>query len=280
MKIAKKYLIPKQEKNHGLKLNSFEISNQVLEKVIDGYTRESGVRGLEKQIAAIARHVAMQKVMFKKNKKTFSIDDLQEILGVERGEKEMYQGNDVAGVVTGLAWTSVGGEILFIESSLTQGNGKLQLTGQLGDVMKESSQIALSLARGRFRDLFSNFKFSENDIHIHVPAGAIPKDGPSAGVTMLTAIVSMLSNTPVDPHLAMTGEITLRGAVLPVGGIKEKVLAAHRAGVKRILMSSKNQKDLYEVPDEAQKDLEFIFVDHVSELLEKIMPNVKKASVA
>lgn len=276
IEIAKKYLIPKQEKNHGLKLNSFEISNQVLEKVIDGYTRESGVRGLEKQIAAIARHVAMQKVMFKKNKKTFSIDDLQEILGVERGEKEMYQGNDVAGVVTGLAWTSVGGEILFIESSLTQGNGKLQLTGQLGDVMKESALTALTFLKSHCEYLGINPKvFNQFDIHIHVPAGAVPKDGPSAGVTMLTSLASLFTQRKVKPQLAMTGEITLRGKVLPIGGVKEKILAAKRAGINTILLCEINRKDVEEINKTYLNDITFHYVKNMLEVIDFALLNEK-----
>ncbi|MEI7979633.1 MAG: endopeptidase La [Bacteroidota bacterium] len=276
IEIAKKYLIPKQEKNHGLKLNSFEISNQVLEKVIDGYTRESGVRGLEKQIAAIARHVAMQKVMFKKNKKTFSIDDLQEILGVERGEKEMYQGNDVAGVVTGLAWTSVGGEILFIESSLTQGNGKLQLTGQLGDVMKESALTALTFLKSHCEYLGINPKvFNQFDIHIHVPAGAVPKDGPSAGVTMLTSLASLFTQRKVKPQLAMTGEITLRGKVLPIGGVKEKILAAKRAGINTILLCEINRKDVEEINKTYLNDITFHYVKNMLDVIDFALLNEK-----
>jgi ATP-dependent Lon protease len=276
IEIAKKYLIPKQEKNHGLKLNSFEISNQVLEKVVDGYTRESGVRGLEKQIAAIARHVAMQKVMFKKNKKTFSIDDLQEILGVERGEKEMYQGNDVAGVVTGLAWTSVGGEILFIESSLTQGNGKLQLTGQLGDVMKESALTALTFLKSHCEYLGINPKvFNQFDIHIHVPAGAVPKDGPSAGVTMLTSLASLFTQRKVKPQLAMTGEITLRGKVLPIGGVKEKILAAKRAGINTILLCEINRKDVEEINKTYLNDITFHYVKNMLDVIDFALLNEK-----
>jgi ATP-dependent Lon protease len=269
IEIAKKYLIPKQEKNHGLKQNSFDISNEVLEKIIDGYTRESGVRGLEKQIAAVARHVAMQKVMFKKNKKTFSVADLQTILGVERGEKEMYQGNDVAGVVTGLAWTSVGGEILFIESSLTQGNGKLQLTGQLGDVMKESALTALTFLKSHCDYLGINPKvFNQFDVHIHVPAGAVPKDGPSAGVTMLTSLASLFTQRKVKPQLAMTGEITLRGKVLPIGGVKEKILAAKRAGINTILLCEANRKDVEEINKSYLTDITFHYVKNMLDVVD------------
>ena len=269
IEIAKKYLIPKQEKNHGLKLNSFELGNEVLEKIIDGYTRESGVRGLEKQIASVARHVAMQKVMFKKNLKKIDLDYLPTILGVERGEKEMYQGNDVAGVVTGLAWTSVGGEILFIESSLTQGTGKLQLTGQLGDVMKESAITALTFLKSHCEYLGINPKvFNQFDVHIHVPAGAVPKDGPSAGVTMLTSLASLFTQRKVKPQLAMTGEITLRGKVLPIGGVKEKILAAKRAGITTILLCETNKKDVEEISKNYLKDVSFYYVKNMLEVID------------
>lgn len=269
VEIAKKYLIPKQELNHGLKKNSFELSNEVLEKIIDGYTRESGVRGLEKKIAAIARHIAMQKVMFKKNKKTIDLADIQLILGVERGDKEMYQGNDVAGVVTGLAWTSVGGEILFIESSLTRGSGKLTLTGHLGDVMKESAVTALTFLKAHCDYLGIDPKvFDKFDIHIHVPAGAVPKDGPSAGITMLTSLASLFTQRKVKQQLAMTGEITLRGKVLPIGGVKEKILAAKRAGINQIILCEANRKDVEEISKHYLNDLTFHYVKNMLEVID------------
>ena len=207
--------------------------------------------------------------MFKKNKKTFSVADLQTILGVDRGEKEMYQGNDVAGVVTGLAWTSVGGEILFIESSLTQGNGKLQLTGQLGDVMKESALTALTFLKAHCDYLGINPKvFNQFDVHIHVPAGAVPKDGPSAGVTMLTSLASLFTQRKVKPQLAMTGEITLRGKVLPIGGVKEKILAAKRAGINTILLCEANRKDVEEINKSYLTDITFHYVKNMLEVVD------------
>jgi ATP-dependent Lon protease len=269
VEIAKKYLIPKQEANHGLKKGSFDLNNNVLERIIDGYTRESGVRGLEKKIAAVARHFAMQKVMFKKNKITIDVADLQTILGIERGDKEMYQGNDVAGVVTGLAWTSVGGEILFVESSLTIGTGKLQLTGQLGDVMKESAITALTFLKSHCSYLGIDPKvFDKFDVHIHVPAGAVPKDGPSAGVTMLTSLASLFTQRKVKPQLAMTGEITLRGKVLPIGGVKEKILAAKRAGINTILLCDANRKDVEEISKTYLSDLTFHYVKNMLDVID------------
>jgi ATP-dependent Lon protease len=269
VQIAKKYLIPKQKENHGLKKADFELSDEVLAKIIDGYTRESGVRGLEKQIASVARHIAREKVMAKKYNKKISLTQLVEILGVERGEKEMYQGNEVAGVVTGLAWTSVGGEILFVESILSKGKGKLTLTGHLGEVMKESAITALSYLKANCQHLGIDAKvFDQYDLHIHVPAGAVPKDGPSAGVTMLTSLASVFTQRKVKPHLAMTGEITLRGKVLPIGGVKEKILAAKRAGIKDILLCEANRKDVMEIKGDYLNELNFHYVKDMNEVIE------------
>lgn len=269
VQIAKKYLIPKQKENHGLKKADFELSDEVLAKIIEGYTRESGVRGLEKQIASVARHIAREKVMAKKYNKKINPSQLVEILGVERGEKEMYQGNDVAGVVTGLAWTSVGGEILFVESILSRGKGKLTLTGHLGEVMKESAITALSYLKANCQSLGIDPKvFDQYDLHIHVPAGAVPKDGPSAGVTMLTSLASVFTQRKVKPHLAMTGEITLRGKVLPIGGVKEKILAAKRAGIKDILLCEANRKDVMEIKADYLNELNFHYVKDMNEVIE------------
>jgi ATP-dependent Lon protease len=269
VQIAKKYLIPKQKENHGLKKADFELSDEVLAKIIDGYTRESGVRGLEKQIASVARHIAREKVMAKKYNKKISLTQLVEILGVERGEKEMYQGNEVAGVVTGLAWTSVGGEILFVESILSKGKGKLTLTGHLGEVMKESAITALSYLKANCQHLGIDAKvFDQYDLHIHVPAGAVPKDGPSAGVTMLTSLASVFTQRKVKPHLAMTGEITLRGKVLPIGGVKEKILAAKRAGITDILLCEANRKDVMEIKGDYLNELNFHYVKDMNEVIE------------
>jgi ATP-dependent Lon protease len=269
VQIAKKYLIPKQKENHGLKKADFELSDEVLAKIIDGYTRESGVRGLEKQIASVARHIAREKVMAKKYNKKISLTQIVEILGVERGEKEMYQGNEVAGVVTGLAWTSVGGEILFVESILSKGKGKLTLTGHLGEVMKESAITALSYLKANCQHLGIDAKvFDQYDLHIHVPAGAVPKDGPSAGVTMLTSLASVFTQRKVKPHLAMTGEITLRGKVLPIGGVKEKILAAKRAGITDILLCEANRKDVMEIKGDYLNELNFHYVKDMNEVIE------------
>ncbi|MFN4083244.1 MAG: endopeptidase La [Bacteroidia bacterium] len=268
VQIAKKYLIPKQKQNHGLKPKDFDLPDETIEKLIEGYTRESGVRGLEKQIASIARHIAKQKVMGEKYTKKLSIDQLKSILGSEKIEKEIYQDNETAGVVTGLAWTSVGGEILFIESTLTPGKGKLTLTGHLGEVMKESAVTALTFLKANATQLNINTKVFDNfDLHIHVPAGAVPKDGPSAGVTMLTSIASVFTQRKVKSNLAMTGEITLRGKVLPVGGIKEKILAAKRAGITDIILSTSNKKDIEEINADYLKDLTFHYVNNMHEVL-------------
>jgi ATP-dependent Lon protease len=269
VEIAKKYLIPKQKENHGLKPKDFEFEEKVLEKIIEGYTRESGVRGLEKQIAAIARHIARKKVMGEKYNKKISEESVKQILGSEKIEKEMYQGNDVAGVVTGLAWTSVGGEILFIESALTPGKGKLTLTGHLGEVMKESAITALTFLKANAAYLkIKNEVFDNFDLHIHVPAGAVPKDGPSAGITMLTSLASVFTQRKVKSNLAMTGEITLRGKVLPVGGIKEKILAAKRAGIKDIVLCDANKKDVEEINASYLKELNFHYVSNMLEVLD------------
>jgi ATP-dependent Lon protease len=279
VQIARKYLLPKQKENHGLKKNDFDLEDETLERVIEGYTRESGVRSLDKQIAAIARNVAKQKVMDGKTPKKISVDDVQKILGVERVEKELYQGNDIAGVVTGLAWTQVGGEILFIESTLTKGNGKLTLTGHLGDVMKESAVTALTYLKAHASTLEIDPRiFDKWDIHIHVPAGAVPKDGPSAGITMLTSLASLFTQRKVKPQLAMTGEITLRGKVLPIGGVKEKILAAKRAGIKDIILCDMNRKDVEDIQKGYLEHLTFHYVKTMDEVIQIALTNeqVKK----
>ncbi|RYF12605.1 MAG: endopeptidase La, partial [Flavobacteriales bacterium] len=244
IEIAKKYLLPKQKEQHGLKSNAITLKNSLIEKVIEDYTRESGVRGLEKKIGSLVRGIATKIAMDEEYESTLSIADVERILGAPIFDKDAYEGNEVAGVVTGLAWTSVGGDILFIEASLSRGKGKLTLTGNLGDVMKESAVIALAYIRAH-ADLFGiDYEMFDNfDIHVHVPAGATPKDGPSAGITMLTALTSAFTQRKVKSNLAMTGEITLRGKVLPVGGIKEKILAAKRANIKEIILCKSNQKD-------------------------------------
>ncbi len=274
IQIAKKYLIPKQKENHGLKKGDFELSDDVLEKVVEGYTRESGVRGMEKQIASIARWVAKERVMEGKTKKKIEVADIQKILGIERVEKESYQDNSVAGVVTGLAWTSVGGEILFIESTLTKGAGKLTLTGHLGDVMKESAITALTFLKANASYLQIDTRvFDKYDVHIHVPAGAVPKDGPSAGITMLTSLASVFTQRRVKQKLAMTGEITLRGKVLPIGGVKEKILAAKRAGITDIILCEANRKDIQDIKEDYLNGLTFHYVKNMLEVIDIALTN-------
>lgn len=269
--IALKYLWPKQIKEHGLDENTLKITDEAMTKLLTHYTREAGVRDLQRKIATICKFMSLKAVKSTEAALTVDVKDLEEILGAERFSSDMIESLLPPGVVTGLAWTPVGGDILFIESAQMNGTGQLLLTGQLGDVMQESAKIALSLLKSRLPLLDPLLDFSKKDIHIHVPAGAIPKDGPSAGVTMLTSIASLLLNKPVDPKLAMTGEISLRGSVLPVGGIKEKVIAAHRAGVREVILCNKNEKDLKEIPEEIRHDIRFHFVEDVNEVLKVAM---------
>ncbi|VTP95113.1 Lon protease 1 [Sphingobacterium daejeonense] len=233
---------------HGIQAKDISLKPKMIEKIIDEYTRESGVRGLEKKIGSVVRGIATRIVMETDYNPSLDAADIEEILGAPIFDKDLYENNDIAGVVTGLAWTSVGGDILFIESSLSPGKGKLSLTGNLGDVMKESASIAMAYLRSHSDEFGIDFKvFDQWDVNIHVPAGATPKDGPSAGITMLTALASLFTQRKVKNKLAMTGEITLRGKVLPVGGIKEKILAAKRANIKDIILSKSNQKDILEI---------------------------------
>ncbi|MBL6445451.1 endopeptidase La [Fulvivirga sp. 29W222] len=269
VEISKKHLIPKQKKEHGLKSSDVTFHKKAIEKVIDGYTRESGVRNLERKLGSVIRHAAKSIAMEEEFNKTITVDEVVKILGAEIFDKELYQGNEIAGVVTGLAWTQVGGEILFIESSLSKGKGKLTLSGQLGDVMKESAMAAISYLRANADDLNIDHRaFDQYDLHVHVPAGAVPKDGPSAGITMLTSLASIYTQRKVKEKLAMTGEITLRGKVLPVGGIKEKILAAKRAGIKEIILSERNKRDISEIDEQYIKDLKIHYVDTVDEVLQ------------
>ena len=275
IEIAKRHLMPKQIKEHGISKKDISVSKSVLEKLIEEYTNESGVRGMDKMIAKIVRNRARQIAMNEKFEVKVTADDLFTILGAGRG-KTKYDNNDVAGVVTGLAWTSVGGDILFIESSITQGKGKLTLTGNLGDVMKESAVIALEYLKSHSRILGLDQKvFDTHNVHIHVPEGATPKDGPSAGITMLTSLASLFTQRKVKKNLAMTGEITLRGDVLPVGGIKEKILAAKRARIKEIILCEKNRKDIDEINPDYLKGLAFHFVTKMEEVLEIALTNTK-----
>jgi ATP-dependent Lon protease len=268
IQISKKYLIPKQKKEHGLKPADINIGTKAIIKIIEDYTRESGVRNLERKIGAIVRNIAKSVAMEQDYEKNIQPADIIRILGAEDFDKEIYYDNSVAGVVTGLAWTQVGGEILFIEASLSRGKGKMTLSGQLGEVMKESAVAALSYLKANTSFLGINYKiFDQFDLHIHVPAGAVPKDGPSAGITMLTALASIYTQRKVKDKLAMTGEITLRGKVLPVGGIKEKILAAKRAGIKEIILSYKNKKDILEINKTYINDLTIHYADNVEEVL-------------
>ena len=271
LQIAKRYLVPRQLEENGLKKAQCKWNVTALRKTIEDYTREAGVRDLERQIGSVCRSIAATVAKAKRrSSKVISVDDkaVREHLGPEKHFREMDDRTKVPGVVVGLAYTAVGGEILFIETTSYPGTGKITITGQLGDVMKESASAALSLLKSRTEELGIDIKkLDELDLHIHVPAGAVPKDGPSAGVSMFTSLVSLLLNLPVKPHIAMTGEITLRGLVLPIGGVKEKSLAASRVGVKTIIMPKHNERDLEEVDPQVQKKCKFVFVENVDELL-------------
>ena len=271
LEIAKRYLIPKQLKEHGLTEADLKIEDEAIRRIIRSYTREAGVRNLEREIGAICRKVARRKAEAGEGEfqpVTVKAEDLKEYLGPEKFKYEMAGEKDEVGVVTGLAWTESGGEILFIEAESVPGKGELILTGQLGDVMQESAQAALTYVRAKLAQIKPDDKFYEKrDIHVHVPSGAIPKDGPSAGIAIATAIYSELTGKPVRKDVAMTGEITLRGRVLPIGGVKEKVLSAHRAGIKTVILPKENEKDLEEVPENVRKDLNFVFVEHMDEVL-------------
>ncbi|MBS1760468.1 MAG: endopeptidase La [Bacteroidetes bacterium] len=269
VEIAKRHLLPKQKELHGLKSSAFKISDKVVEKIIQDYTRESGVRELDRQLASVMRYQARQLATKDKLKPTVSSEDIEKILGKPRYSNDIYKTANMAGVAVGLAWTYVGGDILFIEVSLSDGKGDLKLTGNLGNVMKESASTALTYLQSNAKkyDIDATL-FEKKNIHIHVPEGAVPKDGPSAGVTMMTAIASALTGKRVKPFLAMTGEITLRGQVLPVGGIKEKVLAAKRAGLKEILMCWQNEKDVQEIDSDFIKGIKFHYVKTMNQVLE------------
>ncbi len=269
IEIAKKHLLPKQREMHGMAAKDVALKGKIIEKIIEDYTRESGVRGLEKKIGSIVRGIATRIVMEKDYNPSINDQDVVDILGAPIFDKDIYENNNVAGVVTGLAWTSVGGDILFIESSLSPGKGRLSLTGNLGDVMKESASIALAYLKAHAADFGIDYHvFDHWDIHIHVPAGAIPKDGPSAGITMLTALTSLFTQRKVKEKLAMTGEITLRGKVLPVGGIKEKILAAKRANIKDIILCKSNEKDILEIKEDYIKDMRFHYVTEMSQVIQ------------
>ena len=264
--IAKNHLLPKQISEHGLTSEQLVVSEETLLKIISSYTREAGVRELQRKMAQLCRFAA-EKIIRGESQVQIQPIDLEDIMGQDRFQNEVTETIANPGVVTGLAWTPVGGDILFIETALVPGRGDLIITGQLGDVMKESAQIAKSLIKARLSYLAPTFDFSKFDIHLHVPSGAIPKDGPSAGVTILTSLASLVSRRIVSPKLAMTGEISLRGKVLPVGGIKEKVMAAHRAGVNEVILCDKNEKDLKDLPSDVKSQVKFHLVKHINEVI-------------
>ncbi len=269
LEIARQHLLPKQLENHGVKSEQLSVGKKVMETLIEKYTRESGVRELDKKLAKVVRVTAKNIASETDYDPELSEKVLTEILGPQKFIRDIYAGNDQAGVVTGLAWTAAGGEILFVETSLSRGAGKLTLTGNLGEVMKESAVIALEYLKSNAELLDLPDNFSEKwNIHIHVPEGAIPKDGPSAGITMAASIASAFTQRKVKKYLAMTGEITLRGKVLPVGGIKEKILAAKRAKIREIIVSEENRKDVEDIKEIYIQGLKFHFVDTIMEVLE------------
>jgi ATP-dependent Lon protease len=266
--IAQRYLVTRQRRENGLKADQIKFATGAIRKIIAGYTREAGLRNLEREIATICRGVATKVAEGSIKKATIKTEDVAEYLGPVRFTSEAKARLSTPGVAMGLAWTPVGGDLLFIEATSMKGKNRLTLTGQLGDVMKESAQAALSFIRSNAKQLNIDEDFFDNhDVHIHVPAGAIPKDGPSAGVTLLTALVSLMTRKKIRRDLAMTGEITLRGQVLPVGGIKEKVIAAHRAGIKTIILCKENEKDLIDISDKVKNDIHFHFVDKMIDVL-------------
>jgi len=277
--IARRHLVPKQLREHGLSAENLDITDEAIALMIERYTREAGVRSLEKAIAAVVRGVV---VRFADGNVEPTVirteEDIRAFLGPARHEDQIAERTEDAGVATGLAWTPVGGQILFVEATRMPGTGKLTLTGQLGDVMKESAMAALSYVRANTHRWGIAKDFVEkSDLHIHVPSGGMPKDGPSAGVTLMTALVSLLTGIPVRHDVAMTGEITLRGRVLPIGGLKEKVLAAHRAGIKRVIVPERNRNDLDEVPEDVKSDIEFVFVSHMSEVIDAALERMPVA---
>jgi len=273
LEIAKRYLVKRQLEANGLSTDNIAIEDEALGKIISDYTREAGVRNLERSIGAVLRNAAMRIAEGAAEKIHISAKDLHAILGAKKFENELAQRTAVPGVATGLAWTPVGGDILFIEASRVPGSGKLILTGQLGEVMKESAQAALTLSKTLTGEALEKF-----DLHIHVPAGATPKDGPSAGVAMVLSLISLLTGKPVRPDVAMTGEISLRGLVLPIGGVKEKTLAALRAGIRTVMLPKRNEKDLEDVPAEARQKLEFVFLERVEDAIRTAIGELPQAA--
>ena len=267
--IAKNFLIPKELGEHGLTADLMELKDEAIKLIVRSYTREAGVRNLEREIAGVCRAIAQEVAEGKTEKTVVKAEDLHKLLGPIKHYSEVAERTKYSGVATGLAWTSTGGDIIFIEATKMKGKGNLILTGQLGDVMKESAQAALSYIRSKATEFtIPEDLFEKNDIHIHVPAGAIPKDGPSAGITMMVALVSLFTDRPVRNDVAMTGEITLRGLVLPIGGVKEKVLAARRAGIRNVILPKMNEKDLEEVPESIKESMHFKFIERVDEAID------------
>jgi ATP-dependent Lon protease len=266
LEIAKRYLVRRQLEANGLKPEQVEIEDAAIRRLIEGYTREAGVRSLEREIGRVFRHVAVEIAEGATDKKRIDVAALEKILGPVRFENEVAMRSTVPGVATGLAWTPVGGDILFIEATRTPGGGRLLLTGQLGEVMRESAQAALSVVKSQAAALkIDPGLFEKSDIHVHVPAGATPKDGPSAGVAMFMALTSLFTGRIIPSDTAMTGEISLRGLVLPVGGIKEKVVAAAAAGIKRVMLPARNKRDYDDIPEEVRKALEFVWLEKVDD---------------
>jgi ATP-dependent Lon protease len=280
LEITKQYLVPKQFEAHGLKDNNLEITDEAIKVIISDYTKEAGLRNLEREIGTVCRKVAKEVASGNTIPVKADAGNISDFLGPIKFFSEIAERTVEPGVAIGLAWTQAGGEILFIESTRMPGTGKLTLTGQLGNVMKESAQAAMSYVRAKAKTLELSLKdFSKYDYHIHVPAGAIPKDGPSAGITMAISLISLFKKTATKPQIAMTGEITLRGRVLPVGGIKEKVLAAKRAGITTVILPKKNEKDLVDVPEKAKERLSFVLVEKVEEILPIAFETINKSEI-
>jgi ATP-dependent Lon protease len=281
VQIAERHLIPKMLADHGLTAEQLTLRPSAVERVVESYTREAGVRNLERKLAALHRGVAVGIVERRWASRVIEGDDVAEFLGPEIFMPDAAERTELPGIATGMAWTAAGGDILFIEASRMPGTGKLRLTGKLGEVMKESAELALTYMRAN-ADTYGvpQSAFKEWDLHLHVPQGATPKDGPSAGVTMFSALASLLTNQRVRGDIAMTGEITLRGMVLPVGGIKDKVLAAHRSGIKQVVLPARNRKDLPDIPEHVQRELKIHFVSRISELLELVLEPASEVPTA
>jgi ATP-dependent Lon protease len=276
VQIAERFLVPKQLLAHGLRPGEVALAPEAVRTIIREYTREAGVRNLEREIASVMRRTVADIAVGKRPRKAVDVRRVRAALGKRRHYDEIAERIDRPGVATGLVWTPTGGEIIFVEAALTPGKGELKLTGQLGDVMKESAAAALSYLKARAADIGIDPElFDKNDIHVHVPAGAQPKEGPSAGVTVLTAMASILTGRPARDDIAMTGEITLRGRVLPIGGIKEKVLGAHRAGIRRVLLPTRNEADLDDIPADLRKEMQLVMVDSIDQVLAEALTKAR-----